>query len=258
MSYSTVSIGVTPFMRKKYENEAQKHWTKFYQRNGDRFYKDRNWLNNDATDGFPMLNKDGAVVVEAGCGAANAAFPLLRNNPGMRVFAFDFAPSAVQLVRGAPSFDGERMSAFVWDFARAEIEAVPAEERGGLGISCKADFALCLFVLSAIPPELHVAALHRLQKLLKPGGLLLFRDYCCGDLAASRFKQRSRIEEDYFVRQDGTLSYFFSDSRLNSIASEAGLELVECRRIERLIRNRKEEKEMHRVFLQGVYRKPDK
>lgn len=257
MSYSTVTTGVTPFMRRKYENEAQKHWTKFYQRNGDRFYKDRNWLNNDETDGFPMLNASAGVVVEAGCGAANAAFPLLQKNPELRVFAFDFAPSAVQLVRGARMFDPERMTAFVWDFANDEIESVSAEERGSLATEVKADFCLCLFVLSAVPPELHVAALTRLQKLLKPGGLLLFRDYCSGDLAAARFKQRSRIEEDYYVRQDGTLSYFFDDVRLHSIASEAGLRKEECRRIERLIRNRKEAKEMHRVFLQAVYRKPD-
>lgn len=148
------------------------------------------------------------------------------------------------------------MSAFVWDFARDDLDSVAAGERGGLGVEGSVDFALCLFVLSAVPPALQFAAVRRVAKALRPGGRLLFRDYCVSDLAASRFKGRSRIEDNYFVRQDSTLSFFFDENVLDSILQQAGLSRVEMRRIEREVVNRKQEKVMNRVWLQAVYEKP--
>lgn len=261
--YSTVTTGVTPFWKAKYEREAPKHWHKFYERNGERFYKDRHWLCDEASDGFPCLIPDVSsqdpkpvTVLECGCGAANAAFPLLAASPHITMHAFDFAPSAVALVRAAPAFDSRRMSAFVWDFARDDLDAVPAEARDSLAADDAVDYALCLFVLSAVPPALQSAAVRRVARVLRPGGRLLFRDYCVSDLAASRFKGRSRIGDNYFVRQDSTLSFFFDEDVLDTILREAGLVKVEIRRIERKVVNRKEEKTMNRVWLQAVYEKP--
>jgi methyltransferase-like protein 6 len=256
MSYSTVTRGVTPFLRGKYERDARRSWDAFYSRNGERFYRDRHWLLEEATDGFPCLASGASTVLECGCGAANAAFPLLAANPRLRVFAFDFAPAAVALVRGAPAFDPARITAFAWDFARHDLDAVPAAECAGLAPDAAVDYALCLFVLSAVPPSQHGAAVRRVARLLRPGGQLLFRDYCVGDMAAARFKPTRRIDDHYFVRQDATLSYFFDEARLDAAMRGAGLVPVGVRRILRTVVNRREEKAMHRVFLQAVYEKP--
>ena len=48
---------------------------------------------------------------------------------------------------------------------------------------------------------------------MKIGGSILFRDYAVDDLAEIRFSEtekKNKIEENCFVRHDGTLAYFFS------------------------------------------------
>jgi SAM-dependent methyltransferase len=158
-------------------------------------------------------------------------------------------------VRSAPEACTKQFSAFVWDFAREDLSNVPGDPPGIIPIPGRADYVLCLFVLSAIPPELQSRAVKRLGELLRPGGQLLFRDYCTSDLAASRFKQRSKISDDYYVRQDGTLSYFFDENTLAAVFEGAGLRCVETRRVERTVVNRKEGKEMDRVWIQAIYQR---
>lgn len=261
--YRTVTTGVPTFWASKYARESSTNWDKFYRRNKTHFYRDRHWTTTASTDGFACLaaaprdTHHRIIVAEAGCGVANLAFPLLRKNPAAHVYAFDFAPSAVALVRAAEEFrDSQgRCCAFVWDFCKIKLEDVLPEERPGLDTGV-VDFVTLIFVLSAVPPEQQLAGISNLFALLKPGGKLLFRDYATGDMAQARFASRSRIAENYFVRQDSTLSYFFDEDRLHSLMTEAGFEREEMRRVDRVITNRKENLEMHRVFLQAIYVKP--
>jgi SAM-dependent methyltransferase len=71
------------------------------------------------------------------------------------------------------------------------------------------DVAILFFSLSAIAPKYHEFVIENVYKVLRPGGWLLFRDFCEGDLAQTRFSKENQVEEQWFVRQDGTFSYFF-------------------------------------------------
>ncbi|GJQ82960.1 hypothetical protein Trydic_g5959 [Trypoxylus dichotomus] len=67
--------------------------------------------------------------------------------------------------------------------------------------------------------------------LLRPGGVLLFRDYGLYDMAQLRFKAGHKIAENFYMRQDGTRSYYFSTSFLEKIVTEAGFKNICSRKI---------------------------
>lgn len=113
-----------------------------------------------------------------------------------------------------------------------------------------------IFVLSAIHPDKFQQVANSMIKLLKPGGLLLFRDYGRFDMAQLRFKPGNKIDENFYMRQDGTRSYFFSLDETKSMFESEGFEIVQNNIIERRTINKKENINVQRWFLQGKYRKP--
>lgn len=53
--------------------------------------------------------------------------------------------------------------------------------------------------------------------MLKPGGLILFRDYGRHDLAQMRIKGNRMLDEDFYIRGDGTRVFFFDSGPFRSI-----------------------------------------
>lgn len=245
-------VGVNEFWRRKYDGEAARNWDKFYTRNEDRFFKDRHYIDTD----FPELRAAAerpTTMVEFGCGVGNAVLPLLERLPHLRASVFDLSARGIEILRAHEVYRTTgRCDAFVLDATTDDLPPRVRELTGPAG----ADVCLCLFMLSAVAPEKHHGVFDKMSAALRPGGTLLFRDYGRYDEAQLRFATWNRISDNFYVRSDGTQSYFFSTEDAQQLASRAGLQVAECRYLCRRYRNRKLGKVMHRVWLHARFKKP--
>ncbi|XP_045038490.2 tRNA N(3)-cytidine methyltransferase METTL2A isoform X2 [Desmodus rotundus] len=143
-------------------------------------------------------------IFEVGCGVGNTVFPILQTNNDPRLFVYccDFSSTAIQLVQTNSAYDPSRCFAFVHDLCD-EDKSYPIP-RDSL------DIIVLIFVLSAVVPDKMQKAINRLSRLLKPGGMMLLRDYGRHDMAQLRFKKGQCLSENFYVRGDGTRVYFFT------------------------------------------------
>jgi tRNAThr (cytosine32-N3)-methyltransferase len=115
----------------------------------------------------------------------------------------------VDLIRGHESYDTKFVQADVWDVASENLP--PGIEEGTV------DVVLMIFIFSALSPKQWEQAVRNIYRVLKPGGQVLFRDYGRGDLAQVRFKKGRYMQENFYVRGDGTRVYFFEKEELERI-----------------------------------------
>ncbi|KAH7560258.1 hypothetical protein BM1_03892 [Bipolaris maydis] len=210
---------VSDFDRSRYNAQPEKWWNQFYKNNKTNFFKNRKWLAQE----FPILEELGkedgpqATLLEVGAGAGNSAFPILQRsqNKRLKIHACDFSKKAVELIRNHELYDPARIQADVWDVASPSTA-----ENGGLppGLAeSSVDVVLMIFIFSALSPEQWSQAVSNIWRVLKPGGQVLFRDYGRGDLAQVRFKKGRYLQENFYVRGDGTRVYFFEQQELEDI-----------------------------------------
>lgn len=227
----------------KLRTEADEQWDKFYGIHQNRFFKDRHWLFTE----FPELAeiKEGSIL-EVGCGVGNTVFPLLETNtsPGLKVWCCDFSTTAVELVKQHALY-GERCHAFVCDISKAEW-TVPFPPNS-------LDVIILLFVMSALDPEDMAVAVSNMERYLKPGGRVLFRDYGRYDLAQLRYKPGKCLSDNCYVRGDGTKCYFFNEEDVKKLF--ANFQLDQCKVDRRLQVNRGKQLKMYRVWLQCRFTK---
>ncbi|XP_068831586.1 tRNA N(3)-methylcytidine methyltransferase METTL6 isoform X3 [Capricornis sumatraensis] len=149
-----------------------------------------------------------------------------------------------------PLYDTERCKVFQCDLTKDDLlEHVPPES---------VDVVTLIFVLSAVHPDKMHLVLQNIYKVLKPGKSVLFRDYGLYDHAMLRFKAGSKLAENFYVRQDGTRSYFFTDEFLARLFLDAGYEEEVNEYVFRETVNKKEGLCVPRVFLQSKFRKSQK
>lgn len=202
-----------------FNTEPARWWNRFYANNTTNFFKDRKWLRQE----FPVLQAVTALgagskrVLEIGAGAGNTAFPIVRanENPDFRLFACDFSRRAVELVRSSPAFDPRVMQAEVWDLSS------PGDLPSGVE-ECSMDVVILIFTFSSLSPGQWAQAVRNVWRVLKPGGEVCFRDYGRGDLAQVRFRKGRWLEENFYVRGDGTRVYFFDEDGLRRIWGGGG------------------------------------
>ena len=211
---------VSPFDASRFNTTPEKWWDKFYGHHTANFFKDRKWLKQE----FPILERltrkpaageegEGVQILEVGAGAGNTAFPILRGNenPNLLIHACDFSKKAVELIRSDPDYNPTHIRAEVWDIA-STTETLP------LGVEEDSiDIVLLIFIFSALSPAQWNQAVRNVWKALKPGGEVCFRDYGRGDLAQVRFKKGRWLEDNFYVRGDGTRVYFFEADELRRI-----------------------------------------
>jgi tRNAThr (cytosine32-N3)-methyltransferase len=264
---------VSDFDKKRFNDKPEKWWDKFYSNNQANFFKDRKWL----TQEFPVLGEvtkadyGPCTVLEVGAGAGNTAFPVLamNSNPGLKLYACDYSAKAIDVIRAQEAYTSQAESrilqADVWDAAGEVLP--PGLEPGTV------DLIVMIFIFSALSPDQWAQAVRNVYTLLKPGGEVLFRDYGRGDLAQVRFKKGRYLEENFYVRGDGTRVYFFEESELREIWSgnipvsnkegeEAaepikvpGLEVLNLAVDRRMLVNRMRKIKMYRCWMQGRFRK---
>jgi len=192
----------------RYNSKPAKYWDNFYKTNASNFFKNRKWLHLE----FPELvaaaepSAGRRTVVEVGCGAGNAIFPLLsqNRNPELRIHAFDYSSHAVKLVQQNVLYTSPpcgAITAAVWDLSSTSPPPGLAPR--------SADILVLVFVLSALHPSEWPRAISNIAQILKPGGLVLMRDYGRHDLTQLRFKAGRLLDENLYIRGDSTRVYFF-------------------------------------------------
>jgi tRNAThr (cytosine32-N3)-methyltransferase len=234
----------------RFNTDPAKWWNLFYKNNAANFFKDRKWLQQE----FPILEdvtKEDAgprVVLEVGAGAGNTAFPLIaRNkNPQLKVHACDYSKKAVEVMRSQEAYNTDVMQADVWDVTGDELP--PGLVEGSV------DVVVLIFIFSALSPIEWDKAVDNIYRLLKPGGHVCFRDYGRGDLAQVRFKKNRYLDENFYVRGDGTRVYFFEEDELTKIWSDK-FDIDALGRDNRLLVNRASRIKMYRCWIQGRFRR---
>ncbi|KAM0721693.1 hypothetical protein Q7P37_002618 [Cladosporium fusiforme] len=250
---------VSDFDKKRFNDKPEKWWDKFYSNNQANFFKDRKWL----TQEFPVLaevtkaDHGPCTVLEVGAGAGNTAFPVLsmNANPGLKLHACDYSAKAIDVIRAQEAYTSQQEP--------RTLQADPGS----------VDLIVMIFIFSALSPDQWAQAVTNVHTLLKPGGEVLFRDYGRGDLAQVRFKKGRYLDENFYVRGDGTRVYFFEEPELREIWSgnipvaskEAGekaevkkvpgLEILNLAVDRRMLVNRQRKIKMYRCWMQGRYRK---
>ncbi|XP_051819086.1 tRNA N(3)-methylcytidine methyltransferase METTL6 [Antechinus flavipes] len=241
---------VSAFKQAKLEKEAQKNWDLFYKRNSTNFFRDRHWTTREFEElrSCREFDDQKLTILEAGCGVGNCLFPLLEEDLNIFAYACDFSPRAIEYVKQNPLYDAERCKAFHCDLTQDDLlEHVPA---------ASVDVVTLIFVLSAVHPDKMHLVLQNVYKVLKPGKCVLFRDYGMNDHAMLRFKAGNKLGENFYVRQDGTRAYFFTDGFLAQLFKATGYEEVVNEYVLRETVNKKEGLCVPRVFLQSKFRKP--
>ncbi|KAI3414869.1 Methyltransferase-like protein [Psidium guajava] len=234
-----------------FPNNALKYWDNFYRRHQGKFFKDRHYLEKDWGQYFCGDNGSSngkKVVLEVGCGAGNTIFPLLASFPDLYIHACDLSPQAIKLVKSRADYKETQISAFVCDVTEEDL----CDRLGPSSV----DIVTLIFMLSAVLPSEMPKILQNIGGVLKPGGCVLLRDYAFGDFAQVKLKEKERmITENFYVRGDGTCSFYFTEDFLSNLFLGAGFFTADMSIYQKQIENHSRSITMDRYWIRGIFTK---
>ncbi len=219
--------------------KQNKNWEKFYKFNKTNFFKDRHYI----IDEFSELKEDKRekiTLLDIGCGVGNSFYPLIKNLPNLYVNAFDFSKRAINMAKTHHLYNENRINIIPLDLVN---DIIPFNNN---------DYGILMFVLSAIKPEFHEKVIQKISEKINKNGILYFRDYARYDMAQLRFAKRkkNKVGNNLYMRKDKTLSYFFDKEEIENLFKKFNFEVKDSKLICRVIENRKDNKKMHRLWLQ--------
>ncbi|CAJ1976293.1 unnamed protein product [Sphenostylis stenocarpa] len=267
-------------------------WNQFHLRHASgRFFKERRYLLKE----FPELLScpPNSKLLEVGCGNGSTALPILRANKDLIVYACDCSDETLEKAKEIISNASTdvsfqlRFRIFCCDLSTngfpnwlacyscrdkflQKLSYCLSDVREGNGlhftnpysseeVECcvgGVDFVTLIFTLSAVPLERMPKSVKECFIVLKPGGMVFFRDYGLYDMTMLRFEPDKRVGFREYMRSDGTRSYFFCLDAVRNLFLGAGfteLELDYC--CVKSI-NRQKGKCMQRVWVHGKFQKP--
>lgn len=253
---------LSAFERDKLDRDSKKNWDLFYKRNGDRFFKNRYWTRREFIELSGSFHNDSSstrYLLEVGCGCGDFVLPLVEAEQGVNsklfIYCCDISDRAIALLKAKDAYQRNhpaRLSAFVADITELNIASKLLDENlhGN-----HMDLISLIFVLSAIDPRKMKQTLDNLNRLLKPGGLVLFRDYARLDEAMLRFADSSKICDNFYRRQDGTRAYFFSQDYLTELFDKSNFDCASINLVNRETVNNSTGEKFSRTFLQAKFSK---
>lgn len=271
--------------------EDSEAWNKFHTRHSTgKFFKERRYLLKE----FPELASCGecSTVLEVGCGNGSTALPILRGNKSISLYACDCSKEALERAKenieaanidlakerfyplqcdlsasGFPNwlvctscsesfFQKQNMcSSDSRSCSKQDFPDPPASAKNNSYIA-GVDFVTLIFTLSAVPLQRMSRAITECFSVLKPGGLLLFRDYGLYDMTMLRFEPEQRVGYREYMRSDGTRSYFFCLDSARDLFCSTGFTELELEYCCVQSVNRRNGKIMRRVWIHGKFQKP--
>ncbi|KAL2315442.1 Methyltransferase-like protein [Schizosaccharomyces pombe] len=233
-----------------YMTHPERYWDQFYGKNEGKFFMNRRWIAQEFPELLDLLKEDAGEksILEIGCGAGNTIWPILKENKNsnLKIFAVDYSEKAIDVVKQNPLYDAKFCSASVWDLAGSDLPRSIEE--------ASIDAITLIFCFSALSPDQWQQAIENLYRLLKPGGLVLFRDYGRLDLTQLRAKKNRILSENFYIRGDGTRVYYMTNEELVDVFGK-NFKIIQNGVDKRLIVNRKKRVKMYRCWLQAKFQK---
>ena len=263
------------------EMEDANAWDQFYSNHGNRFFKDRHYFEKAFPEEFPSSSANQPqftttnsttsasnecdvtqrTLVEIGCGVGNAILPMLEVGESEGnwdvIHGLDISSEAIQILRKDPRFiafneTGPQQRKAYGHVCDISTELPPLCS----GIS---NVTTLIFCISAIDPARHMEAAKHVVDTLKPGGVLVFRDYGRYDEAQMKLgtSRSKRIKDNFYRKHDGTKCYYFSLEDLERLFCDAlNMKVLELKYLRRIYGNKATTQVRRRIWVQGRFQKP--